>query len=408
VQSSSHDRLGSIQVLRGIAAMAVVFNHAGLLVLGGAAALGTSFLIPAEALVRLGAVGVDLFFVISGFVMALSATKFAGLRGAGLFLLHRYNRIAPLYYLFSLVLLADRLRASVPTDKAVVLNSFTIIPFLDGAQYSWTLHFLGWTLAFEFIFYLLVAVLIAAHAGARGGLLLAVMVAAPLAALLPIAGNIAWTMATNPILWEFALGVLAYLLWQRGLLARLRTLLAVAAFLSLGLLAAPFLLYPEVDPLSVGATVHASMAFERVFFWGIPSFLCFCLAVSLDAGVAGSRTGGGLPERLRQSQVLRLLGDASYSIYLSHLLVMIVAAKGVALIPEGRLPTGSADLVLVGLLAVSAVVGVLVYRWAEKPMLDLGQGWIRWRFERAPVASPQAAMLRARDARRRVRSEWEL
>jgi exopolysaccharide production protein ExoZ len=290
----------------------------------------------------------------------------------------------------------------------VVLNSFTIIPFFDGAQYSWTLHYLGWTLAFEFIFYLLVAVIIAAHAGHRAGLLFAVMLAAPLAALLPVAGNIAWTMATNPILWEFALGALAYILWRRGVLARLRVPLAIAALLSTGLLAAPFLIYPEVDPLSVGATVHAGMALERALFWGVPSFLCFSLAIGMDGrgdkGATAHRNALGT----QGSRLLRLVGDASYSIYLSHLLVMIVSAKLVALLPAGRLPTGSADLALLALLAVSAGVGILVYRWAEKPMLDLGQRWIRTRFERKPAAQEALPTPQAVTAKGRVRSEWEI
>jgi exopolysaccharide production protein ExoZ len=393
--STGSDRLDSIQVLRGVAAMAVVFNHAGLLVLAHATVLGASFLIPAEAVVRLGAAGVDLFFVISGFVMALSATKFAGARGAVVFLLHRYNRIAPLYYLFSLVMLADRLRAGVETDRAVILNSFGIIPFFDGPQYSWTLHYLGWTLAFEFVFYLFVAIMVVVGAGRRAGWLLALMAAVPFAGFAFTRGDIAWVMFTNPILWEFALGIGAYMLWRRGLLARLRTPLLWAALASLALFAVPFVLYPETaDPLNVGATVHATMALERAFFWGVPSFLVFCAVIARDGEGSPPRTG-----------LARLIGDASYSLYLSHLLVMIVSDKVVASLPAGVLPVGTADLVLLLLLAVSAWVGILVYRWAEKPMLVAGQRLLRNRFEQPPRAPdvPQAQAVR-----RRVRSEWEV
>jgi exopolysaccharide production protein ExoZ len=393
--SAGSDRLGSIQVLRGIAAMAVVFNHAGLLVLAQAGVLGASLLIPAEAVVRLGAAGVDLFFVISGFVMALSATKFSGARGAAVFLLHRYNRIAPLYYLFSLLMLADRLRAGVETDRAVILNSFGIIPFFDGPQYSWTLHYLGWTLAFEFVFYLFVAVLIVAGAGRRAGWLLALMAAVPFVGFAFTRGDIVWVMFTNPILWEFALGIAAYLLWRRGLLARLKTPLLVAAVLSLPLFAAPFFLYPETtDPLNVGATVHVTMAVERVVFWGVPSFLVFCAVIGRDAEGAAPRAG-----------IARLIGDASYSLYLSHLLVMIVSDKLVSRLPAGVLPAGAADLLLLMLLAVSAFVGILVYRFAEKPMFEAGQRLIRRRFEQPPRAPD---VRQAGAVRRKIRSEWEV
>jgi exopolysaccharide production protein ExoZ len=140
----------------------------------------------------------------------------------------------------------------------------------------------------------------------------------------------------------------------------------------------------------------------------VPSFLCFSLAIGLDGrgdkGATAHRNALGT----QGSRLLRLVGDASYSIYLSHLLVMIVSAKLVALLPAGRLPTGIADLVLLALLAVSAGVGILVYRWAEKPMLDLGQRWIRTRFERKPAAQEALPTPQAVTAKGRVRSEWEI
>jgi exopolysaccharide production protein ExoZ len=73
------------------------------------------------------------------------------------------------------------------------------------------------------------------------------------------------------------------------------------------------------------------------------------------------------------SRFLKLLGDASYSIYLSHLFVVMflrIVIKGVPLQP---------DLIILLTLVLSAVVGIGVYRLAEQPMLALGQrsikGW---------------------------------
>ena len=109
-------RLESVQILRGIAAMLVVFNHAGLLALSIKSQFGPSWLVPSKAAAEMGAIGVDLFFVISGFVMALSARRFIGPWGASTFLALRFVRIAPLYYLASLVMLANLVRVGRQLD----------------------------------------------------------------------------------------------------------------------------------------------------------------------------------------------------------------------------------------------------------------------------------------------------
>lgn len=101
------DRLDSVQILRGVAAMAVVFNHAAIwLVHDPSIDMPRSLLAPIPAFAEFGGFGVDLFFVISGFVMTLGAGRFAGRRGALMFLAQRFVRVAPLFYLFSLVMLA--------------------------------------------------------------------------------------------------------------------------------------------------------------------------------------------------------------------------------------------------------------------------------------------------------------
>lgn len=362
------DRLPSIQALRGLAAMAVVFNHAGLLTYRSAETIGPSLLVPSLALPRLGAIGVDLFFVISGFVMALSAARFAGPRGAALFLAHRYNRIAPLFYLFCALLLAQLLLAGVAVTPHSVLNSLTFIPLLGGVEYAWPLHYLGWTLAFEFVFYVVVTVLIGARAGHRGLLLLGVVVALPLLGLLTRPVEVAARMFTNPILWEFALGIVAYVAWRADLLRRARPVLVGLLVLS----AAPLLRFAAAGDgagpgYSAAGTVDGSDSLHRSASWGLPAFLLFCVAIAGDGAIAARAT------------LLRRLGDASYSIYLSHLLVVLGASEAIAALPAGRLPVGSADLVLVALLGAAAFVGWAVHRLAERPLLEIGRRRVdRW------------------------------
>jgi exopolysaccharide production protein ExoZ len=354
-------RLESVQILRGVAAMLVVIHHAGfLLVTTPTSPEGQSLLLPSRYFAQLTATGVDLFFVISGFVMALSARRFVGPAGAGVFLTQRFIRIAPLFYLATLVMLAESLRAHLPIDPVSVLNSITFIPFFDDDLYSWPLHYLGWTLAFEFVFYLFVAALIAAGVGGRNVLLLAVVAALPLLGMLLQPQLILWKTFTNGLIWEFALGVLACILWQKHLLERLRPAFAAGFVLSLIAAAVALRLFPD-DLLKLGfePVAGANMA-ARSFYWGVPAFFFFCTVVGSPALAEG-----------RLARLLRLLGDASYSIYLSHLFVVMLVR---AVYNRVSLPP---DVIVLATVVLSAVVGIAVYRLAEQPMLALGQRSIR-------------------------------
>ncbi len=379
-------------MLRGVAAMLVVYNHAGLyLALSPQSLGGDSWLAPDDATARMGAIGVDLFFVISGFVMALTAARFAGAQGAGTFLALRFVRIAPLYYLACLAMLALVINPGAQVGRETLLNSLTFIPVFDDGRYSWPLHYLGWTLAFEFVFYTFVAALVAAGLSARPLVLLAVVGFVPLAGFavdIPLA---AWRVVTNPILWEFGLGVGAYLIWRRGWLPRLAKPLAigfVAAVVGFGIV---LWVVPDDMALLSRGTIHGNNSVLRVLFWGVPAWLCFCTVV---AWVADRDAAGSTATPLRR--LAKSLGDASYSIYLSHLGVVLLLQKLVARI---ALP---ADLVVVGTLILSAIVGLVVYRVVEGPLLRIGQQLVRKLVRKGRTAASQTPHpTRARDADRR-------
>lgn len=341
-------------MLRGLAAMLVVYNHAiVLLALAPQYELAPSLLASSVELGRLGAIGVDLFFVISGFVMALSAPRFSGPAGAGTFLAQRFVRIAPLFYLACLLMLAEALRAGLPIERASIFNSITFIPLFDDETYSFPLHYLGWTLAFEFVFYLAVAALIAVGRGRYA--MLAVVTAVPLIGFALQPALAIGKVLTNPILWEFSLGVIACLLYTKGWLLRLRLPLTAAAGLSLVALGCAVWLWPE-QLVSVGVdTVDGDRSIGRVLLWGVPAFLCF-------AATAGRAVSDG-----RLGRLLKLLGDASYSIYLSHLFVVMIIREimnRVAVHP---------DVVVLVTLAASAVAGILIFRLVEAPLLKAGR-----------------------------------
>ena len=128
----------AIQILRGVAALTVAFGHAQHDAKVQSVKLGGDF----ERIFTLpwGA-GVDLFFVISGFIMVYSSERlFARPDAAGRFLGRRLVRIAPLYWLFTGLYLALLIRAAATGGKALpalpdILASFAFWPtdaFGDG------------------------------------------------------------------------------------------------------------------------------------------------------------------------------------------------------------------------------------------------------------------------------------
>lgn len=147
-------RLDHIQALRGIAALMVVLSHLLIIerkysadqILGDWAIYGMA--------------GVDLFFVISGFIMVyVMWDRPRGIKAAGEFLWGRASRIYPLYWIVSLVLLVlwfvrpDMVFSSIDTPPDI-LKSFALFPHEREPLLA-----VGWTLVHEMYFYLVFAVI---------------------------------------------------------------------------------------------------------------------------------------------------------------------------------------------------------------------------------------------------------
>jgi exopolysaccharide production protein ExoZ len=134
----------SIQYLRGIAALLVVFYHSAESLVG----------VPLDGAVHAlawGASGVDIFFVISGFIM-WSSTAHRPL-GVAAFWKARATRIVPLYWIFTfiyLIWLAARSPNSVTFDYGEIIKSLFFVPFTNSfAGTSVPIVGAGWTLNYE-------------------------------------------------------------------------------------------------------------------------------------------------------------------------------------------------------------------------------------------------------------------
>jgi exopolysaccharide production protein ExoZ len=344
VRESTTPNFLTIQALRAIAAPMVVVYHAFEMwtVRIGPAAPGTAW--------TNGAAGVDIFFVISGFVMVVSSRRMQSQPGAWItFMRHRIVRIVPLYWLLTtiklvLVLLFSGLALRSSLDLDFVVKSYLFLPVVDSAGHFRPLLPVGWTLTYEFLFYVLFALALGLRVDVLQVLVPAFALIVALA-LLRTETWPEWTILFSTIVVEFLFGVALAKLTLQG-----RSLpLALAAAMTL-----------------VGAvlilTVPEGSENLRMLTWGMPALAIVAGAVSLEPRIAGA-----LP------QWLLTLGDASYSIYLVHGFVVPVVGVGIMAL-HWTSGTAQAFTVAACLLAGS-LAGWLVYVLVERPILF----WMRRR-----------------------------
>ena len=338
-------QIRSIQVLRAAAALAVTFGHLEHEAASLPAAARTGF---APILLGLSGAGVDLFFVISGFVMVYASRDlFARPDAVRLFLARRIARIVPLYWLvttlFLVTILAAHVLSSAPPTAAEIVKSYLFIPYEphDGGAMQ-PVYKLGWTLNYEMAFY--VAFSAALVLPARAAVLATALLFAGLVAVgaaVPFAAGVL-AFWTNPIILEFVFGAALAIAFLEG--ARLGPAAAGLALLAgLAGFAATTVL---------GLEAHGAW---RPLLWGVPAALIFAGAVLVPARLPSGRGAGALVA----------LGDASYAIYLLH--PLIVRGLRLAFDKTHASVTASPWLFIALGLGLVVPLALAAHRWVERP-----------------------------------------
>ncbi|MCR5880886.1 acyltransferase [Phenylobacterium sp. J367] len=319
----------SIQYLRGFAAFGVLIYHA-------AERAGGHF--------GTGAAGVDVFFVISGFIMwVVTCGKPPS---PGQFLIRRVQRIVPLYWGLTLLVVGVALAApwifpAMQVTAEAVVKSLFFVPYRDHTGLIAPLVIPGWTLNYEMFFYVLFAFGLMAPVRLRAWLVSAALVA--LVAIRPLGDvtNPVWATYTNPLLLEFGAGIWLGKAWAEDRLPGVRAGWALVFAGLIGFAVAGF----------SGIDVERA----RFLIWGLP-------ALALVAGAVAIERNGTVP-RLKP---LQALGDASYSLYLVHGLAISAVVR---LLDMAGL--ASPALILAGGLIAGVVAGLITYHLVEKPLMGL-------------------------------------
>ncbi len=337
------ERIDGLQVLRMIAVLLVAWTHAG-------QPFGSS----GWTLPQFGIFGVDIFFVISGFILSLIVLRGSGATGTRpsvVFLRKRAIRIFPVYWVFALHPLLHHFHVH---EGSTYVPAFFLLPGLRYPDLPTVANF-SWTLIFEMFFYLLFGAILLFTSRCRAvwtmivlliGLVAAGAVINPRRPILIV--------ALNPMLLEFAMGAAAALLYS----ALSRRPRAGWSIVAIGLCASLVL-----RTLAYGAQYQPQVLMdqhvgERVWTWGLAAAL-IVLGTVLASPTVSSPAG----------KLSVLLGNASYSTYLLSGFLFLRFSGSISHL--ARFVQGRATLAFfqVSVTVLVMALGLVFYLAIEKRLL---------------------------------------
>ncbi|SMH40668.1 acyltransferase family protein [Mesorhizobium australicum] len=356
-------QLDEIQILRAVAALAVLVFHTEREI-AMLDPVGVIWFLRNAA--WLGQFGVDIFFVISGFIMFyVHRTDFGHPKLIGQFFLRRVIRIVPSYWLLTaisvlgLILIPAAFNSRV-LDWPWIVASFLFVPWTGPNGVVAPVVGPGWTLNYEMFFYLVFGALLAFPKRAALLTMAALLSGfAFLGVLLDPAAPVP-ALITSTLLLEFLLGVgISWLLFH-GVFLPLR--------FRLGILVVSILI------LMIAIVVYRAGLLDTIWrlgFFGLPA------AGIVVAVLLRSTTVDAAPRRGSLWRLLLAIGDSSYALYLTHVFTLRIGG----LVLEGFLPQLPASMDFLVLTGLAILVGHLFFVMFDQPVY----AWLK---RRLPLHRP--------------------
>ncbi|MDP3330590.1 MAG: acyltransferase [Methylococcaceae bacterium] len=325
--------LKSLQILRAVAATSVVYFHIG-------SAASTSINIPV-----FGSFGVDIFFVISGFVMAMVVSNGQGPRS---FVISRLSRIIPLYWILTtcLLLLAaikPELLNSTTVNLLNYLKSLFFIPYFKENGTLYPMLSVGWTLNYEMFFYfcIWISLIFAKRYYIQSTIILISIFYFVVRTY--VENDVITLFFGNTLIFEFVFGMLLYKLFiTRKQKNYSSPYILIATFSYV------FMCYAESSKLS----------FDRIIIYGIPSILLIYSMLNLENLFTNANR--------KIVSFLTNIGDESYATYLSHFYVVESVRRILYLKFNLLNPYSIFGATLIVILAL--IVGHFLYVFIDKPI----------------------------------------
>jgi exopolysaccharide production protein ExoZ len=319
--------LYSLQYLRAVAALLVVWYHTDHL------GLKYTWIVP-----NFGERGVDLFFVISGFIIVVSTERKIS---TAEFFRKRIARIVPLYWLVTisylvLAVVEPSLLRSGNGDLSSFFKSLFFIPHYNPVfpDKIWPLVIPGWSLNYEMFFYFVFGIIFLFTKTWRAvGTSLAILGLAAIGYTNPVASSPIVVTYTDPLLIEFSFGIVGGALF-------LSSFGQIQKFLFIFIFIAMVLVIFRSGPIA-----------QSLRFAGV----CVCLVYT---GAEIERCG-----YIKQLRLLALIGDASYSIYLTHSGVISLTRMFFDRVGLNEIPY---EMGLALTIALSISFGLITYMCIER------------------------------------------
>jgi len=305
------ERLYGLELLRFIAAALVLFFHI--------------------SVIGVGEFGVDIFFIISGFVMMYSTQI-----DSRNFLLKRLIRIVPLYWLVTLIIflfyyIFPSFFSAPSNDLSHLVMSLLFIPFDKNGSGHAPILSVGWTLNYEMYFYFLFSLACIISNKNRG--IVVVFLIVVIMFVLYFFDNFISSVYSDLIIIEFALGILLFYFLNKNVLK---------SFIIIFFIFFSVLLKFDLE--------------HRFFLFGLPCFIIVFLFIKFN-------------RKFFKTGIISLLGAISYGLYLSHYYIINLVERITNLIGVNNLfiQINSALMSLIG----SIVISLILYKNFEKKILKL-------------------------------------
>ncbi len=344
MKSAVKQNLDLIQMLRGIASLLVVLMHT---TINAGEKMHFSFF---GGFFSFGGAGVDIFFVLSGFIITYINRRSVSKRSNfPQFLRRRCVRIFPVYWVIItlFLLLQFMLPSFYSTHYSLsfsnVIGTYLLLPghiMVNGV--SWTLSY---ELFFYFIFSLAFLIRNKLAIWVLSIAYVLVLIAVPFTGYNFVTGNNWKNLALFPMNLEFFMGIIAALI-----IPKINRQLGIAFLITgtVGFLTSALL-------FNNGYTLNS--LFNRVVLFGIPSFFIIAGIVRYE-----------LDRKIKVHNKLVLLGEASYSLYLLHLPFVVA---GMIILSKLNLQSELAKYAAVIVLILGVCIGsILFFKWVERPLIN--------------------------------------